>query len=87
MATLAEEARKFNSRENLFDMDPTDYGKIAGMVKEFTPYSNLWITSHNWFQNIQNWINGDWDTLDAPAAEKFVEESVRILASVIRFFK
>jgi len=68
-------------------MDPTDYGKIAGMVKEFTPYSNLWITSHNWFQNIQNWINGDWDTLDAPAAEKFVEESVRILASVIRFFK
>lgn len=38
------------------------------MVKEFTPYSNLWITSHNWFENIQNWINGEWETLDAPAA-------------------
>ncbi len=65
----------------------TDYNKISSMVKEFTPYSNLWITGHNWFENIQKWMNGDWETLDAPAAEKFVEESVRILASVIRFFK
>lgn len=68
-------------------MDTTDYNKISSMVKEFTPYSNLWITAHNWFANIQKWMHGDWETLDAPAAEKFVEESVRILASVNRFFK
>lgn len=30
-------------------MEMTDYNKIAKMVKEFTPYSNLWITAHNWF--------------------------------------
>lgn len=30
-------------------MDNTDYGKIQQMVKEFTPYSNLWVTAHQWF--------------------------------------
>lgn len=52
LQTLQEDARKFNSRETLFDMDNTDYGKIQQMVKEFTPYSNLWITAHQWFENI-----------------------------------
>ena len=32
-------------------------------------------------------MNGEWDTLDAVAAEKFVEESVRIIGTVIRFFR
>lgn len=68
-------------------MDNTDYGKIQQMVKEFTPYSNLWITAHQWFENTENWHNGDWDSLDAPAAERFMEESVRVLAGTTRFFK
>jgi dynein heavy chain, axonemal len=54
-------------------MDMTDYSKINSMVKEFTPYSNLWVTAHNWFVNIETWMHGDWETLDAPAAEKFVD--------------
>ena len=57
------------------------------MVKEFTPYSNLWITGNKWFTNIESWLNGEWETLDAAAAEKFVEDSVRIFATVMRFFK
>lgn len=68
-------------------MEMTDYGKISSMVKEFTPYSNLWITAHNWFVNIEKWLHGEWETLDAPAAEKFVDESVRVIASCTRFFK
>ena len=57
------------------------------MIREFTPYSNLWITTDQWFSNSKEWLNGEWETLDAVAAEKFVEESVRILAGVTRFFK
>lgn len=57
------------------------------MVKQFTPYSNLWVTAYNWFTNINLWMNGEWETLDAVAAEKFVEDSVRIIGTVIRFFK
>jgi dynein heavy chain len=57
------------------------------MVREFTPYSNLWVTTDQWFNNSKNWLSGEWETLDAVAAEKFVEESVRVLAGVIRFFR
>ena len=87
LAKLQDEARKFNSRENLFDIKQSDYGKISTMVKEFTPYSNLWVTANKWFNNIDVWMNGDWETLDAVAAEKFIEESVRIIGTVIRFFR
>ena len=57
------------------------------MIKEFTPYSNLWVTANKWFTNIEVWMNGEWESLDAVAAEKFIEESVRIIGSVIRFFR
>ena len=42
------------------------------MVKQFTPYSNLWVTANKWFKNIDEWMNGDWETLDAVSAEKFI---------------
>ena len=57
------------------------------MIKEFTPYSNLWITAHNWYDNIKKWLDGDFEDLDAVAAEKFVEDGSRILNGVIRHFK
>ena len=32
-------------------------------------------------------MNGEWESLDAVAAEKFIEDSVRLIGTVIRFFK
>jgi hypothetical protein len=31
--------------------------------------------------------NGEWEKIDALAAEKFVVDNIRIIGSVIRFFK
>lgn len=49
------------------------------MVKEFTPYSNLWSTTDNWFKLRESWLNDEWENLDAVEAEKFVEDASRIL--------
>lgn len=49
------------------------------MVRDFTPYSNLWLTANKWFTDSVKWLNGEWETLDAVEAEKFVEEGVRTL--------
>ena len=57
------------------------------MNKEFIPYSNLWLTTTNWFVNYEKWNTIKWDELDAPSAEKFVEEGLRTLGGVIRYFK
>jgi len=57
------------------------------MVKEFKPYSDLWITSNKWFKNIEVWMNGKFEELDAPGCEKFVEEATKTFAVVSRFFR
>jgi len=82
-----EQAKTFNHHESLFGVDITDYSKINQLVKEFQPYSNLWITANEWFHNIDKWMHCQWESLNAEEAEKFVEEAVRTLASAIRFFK
>lgn len=71
--------KKFNSREALFEVESTNYDKIGQMVKEFTPYSNLWSTTDNWFKLRESWLNDEWENLDAVEAEKFVEDASRIL--------
>jgi dynein heavy chain len=71
----------------LFDREQTDYAKINAIIKEFTPYSNLWITSTKWFKNIEVWKYGSWETLDAEGCEKFMEDAVRMFNVVSRFFK
>jgi hypothetical protein len=44
------------------------------------------ITS-NWNKNQESWLNNQWEELDAPSAEKFVEESIRTLAQTAKIFK
>jgi len=81
------EARKANHHESLFGLEISDYSKLSQMQKEFTPYSNLWLTADGWFKNIEDWLNCDWENLDAEAAERWVEDAVRTMGSVMRFFR
>jgi len=60
-------------------MDTTDYSKLNQMSRDFQPYSNLWLTANKWFTDQVGWLNGEWETVDAVSAEKFVEESVKTL--------
>lgn len=65
----------------------TNYDKINQMVKDFTPYSNLWVTASKWFKYKEQWHSCAWEELDAIEAEKFVEEASRTMQGVIRYFK
>ncbi len=72
LATSLSEARKFNSRQHLFERDITDYSKVNELSKEFLPYSNLWLTTTHWIKNIELWMYGVWAEIDADKCEKFV---------------
>ena len=58
-------ARKFNERENLFEMPMTDYEKLKTMQKEFVPYSHLWSTVHGWELGKDSWVNDPFEQVDA----------------------
>jgi dynein heavy chain len=87
LITFAEQTRKYNSREQLFNKEQTDYSRLQVITKEFTPYNTLWHIVNKWYTDIDRWLNQPFEQLDANAAEKFVEESVRSLVGVIRIFK
>ena len=56
------------------------------MNKEFKPYSDLWLTTNKWFENIKHWQTDEWDKLDADYCEKFMEEAYKTTALVNKFF-
>ena len=56
------------------------------MARDFLPYSNLWSITHKWKVDNVQWLDGEWNNLDAEAAEKFIEDSSRSLQGVIRHF-
>jgi len=35
------------------------------MVKDFQPYSNLWLTTRLWHKSHSSWLNDAWEKLDA----------------------
>jgi len=80
-------ARKFNSREDLFGKDLSDYSKIQQCIKDFTPHNTLWKTTHSWHKGIVHWLNDKWDTIDADEAENFCLEGGKALAQCLRVFK
>lgn len=87
LQTLNESSRKFNSREILFNLDQTDYQRLQEVIKQFTPYNTLWSIVHRWYTDIDVWMDNPFNTIDANAAEKFVEESFRAIVSANRYFK
>jgi dynein heavy chain len=44
-------SKLFNSREFLTGKDQKDYSRLQQMVKDFQPYSNMWLTTKKWFSS------------------------------------
>jgi dynein heavy chain len=65
----------------------TDYSRMQQMLKDFTPYSSLWLTTRNWFKLHQSWLNDPWEDLDAVNLENVVDNSNKTVSGVLRYFK
>ncbi len=82
-----EKEKTFNHRESLLNKQPTDYGQLKQIEKDFIPYDNLWSTTDKWFKSKHSWHNDKWEKLDAQAMESTVNDSGRILSQTIRAFR
>lgn len=70
-----EKARLFNSREGLFNSNPTEYGELNELSKIFEPFHDLWDSADKWLSNKENWTHGPFLELDSD----LVESSVNVL--------
>jgi hypothetical protein len=57
------------------------------MLRDFTPYYNLWKTTARWYKVHDLWMNSDWNELDANDLEMEFESLLKTSNQVHRFFK
>lgn len=87
LGQLLEQSRKFNSRQILFGRDQTDYQRLSTVTKDFTPYNTLWSIVNRWYTDIDTWNDNQFTSIDANAAQKFVEQSFRSMITANKYFK
>jgi len=86
LAQCQDNTKKFNQRELLFDAttDPTDYGTLSELIKQFEPFENLWRTAGDWVSNKQKWLFGRFDEVDAKFTEDEVTSGIKLMFKTIR---
>ena len=57
------------------------------MAKDFQPYSNLWVTTKNWFKSHHSWLNDSWENLNAIELDNTFENSNKTMSMVLRYFR
>ncbi len=82
-----DKAKVFNNREMLTAQPDTDYTQLGSMVKDFQPYYNLWTTTDVWRKSHKSWLHDPFEELNAGLMEETVDNSVKTMAQVIRFFR
>ena len=57
------------------------------MAKDFLPYSNLWLTTRNWFKCHHGWMNDPWEELNAVELDNTFDQANKTISQVLRYFR
>eukprot|EP00752_Nemacystus_decipiens_P010663 g9495.t1 len=83
----SDQAILFNSREQLFAKEVTEYDLLSDVQKSFEPYCDLWKRVDDWMTWHKGWMNDSFLSLDAEEVEKNVTVVSKALAKAGRFFE
>ncbi|CAM9225721.1 unnamed protein product, partial [Ectocarpus sp. 4 AP-2014] len=83
----SDQAILFNSREQLFAKETTEYDLLADVQKSFEPYCDLWKRVDDWMTWHKGWMNDSFLSLDAEEVEKNVAVVSKALIKAGRFFE
>eukprot|EP00924_Labyrinthula_sp_SR-Ha-C_P001265 maker-scaffold_7-snap-gene-19.73-mRNA-1 protein AED:0.01 eAED:0.01 QI:0/0/0/1/1/1/2/0/4142 len=86
MQDLIDSARRFNSRESLFELPLTNYDEVSDLNKEFETYEAFWNTTHYWRENIEHWRYTPFRDLAASLLEEKVEQYFKEIIRVGKIF-
>ena len=77
----------FNSRERLFNLEPTKYEEVGQLTRDFEPYKSLWLTCSDWTKWKDQWLYGSFLELNAEDVEKNLMNAWRNIFKSFKFFK
>lgn len=64
-------AMDYNEHESLLGLNMTTY-EIRSITKKFDVYKSMWLTTRDWKNNYQKWMNCEWYELSGEENEKEV---------------
>ncbi|KAL0223335.1 hypothetical protein P9112_002725 [Eukaryota sp. TZLM1-RC] len=82
-----EKVKEINSREGLFASEQSEYQELSSTIRNFAPYSDLWLTTYDWVHGKAQWMNDSWFSLDGEAMEKQVSTQYKTISKVSRALK
>lgn len=62
------ETLTFNSREMLFGLPQTDYGRVKKLMEQFDPFMQFWSAAASWAKGHTTWLTSPLAALDAEQA-------------------
>jgi dynein heavy chain len=74
-----EKSRMFAQREFLVGKEQKDYTRLGAMMKDFQPYSSLWLTTRTWFERHAAWTTGAWEELDPEELDTTFEACMKAI--------
>ncbi|XP_065895241.1 dynein axonemal heavy chain 1-like isoform X2 [Dysidea avara] len=77
----------YNQRERLFNMNVTQYDKVAKLTKDFEPYKNLWMTAADWLRWHESWMNDSLANIDPEQLAANVNNAFRTIHKCTKHFK
>ena len=76
-----------NSRERLFNLEPTKYDDIITIPKEFEQNKALWHTANEWMKSKDLWLNGNFLDINAEEVEKQHLNGTKNIFKSLKAFK
>mmetsp|Transcript_7015 Transcript_7015/g.26224 ORF Transcript_7015/g.26224 Transcript_7015/m.26224 type:complete len:4128 (-) Transcript_7015:64-12447(-) len=81
-----DRAKDFNSKEILFGMDISEYKQLINIVKNFTPFANLWLTANDWINWQNAWLNDPFETIVASEIDTQAKKAKSTIAKCVKQF-
>ena len=75
-------AALFNSRENLFEQEMTEYESLEASRRLFEPFNNLWKSASEWLNSQESWMKGPFSNIDAEECEQMVDNTYQTITKV-----
>lgn len=81
------QAELFNTREELFEADLTDYDVLNKIRKAWEPYKVLWLTVEGWISDKKSWLDGPFLALDGLGVEASVDTYSKDINKTVKVLK
>eukprot|EP00960_Hanusia_phi_P026860 746504-Hanusia_phi.AAC.16 len=87
LKSFTDRVKVYQSRENLFGVNQTNYDRLLRISKNFEPYAQLWISGDDWRKWQQAWMADSFTNLEPESMEKDITEASRNLYKAIKSFE